>query len=76
MVNPKNSIKFFLAKRKMTQLELAVRTGIAASNICNYIKGQRMSKETADRIAKVLRVRPSDLFVDYSKMKKMARKRK
>jgi len=60
-----NCLKQIRESKKISQVELANKTGIAQPNVSTYENGKkRMREDTIRRFAKALGVRPGEILGD------------
>jgi transcriptional regulator with XRE-family HTH domain len=64
-----NMIKEIRAKRGISQIDLALKAGVHAGNICQYERGLKPNRKTADKIADALGEKPSEVFPNYDSLR-------
>ena len=65
-----NLIKEIRAKRGISQIDLALKAGVHAGNICQYERGLKPNRVTADKIASALDVDPLEIFPNYEELRR------
>jgi len=62
VVNLSNRLKMMRKQRGLTQMELAKKTGVSESYICQIENGKMISIKKLDKLAKALGCEPRDLL--------------
>lgn len=58
-----SNIRYFLKKKNMSQIELAIKIGLTEASVSRYVNGERIPKITVClKIAEVLGCEVSDLY--------------
>ena len=56
-------------KARMTQIDLAVRSGIQPGLVCRYEKGVRPNQTNARKLAEALNMPVCDVFPDFDELR-------
>ena len=62
VVNLSSKLKMMRKQKGLTQLELAKKTGVSESYICQIENGKMISIKKLDKLAKALGCEPKDLL--------------
>ncbi len=62
VVNLSSKLKMMRQQKGLTQLELAKKTGVSESYICQIENGKMISIKKLDKLAKALGTEPGDLL--------------
>lgn len=63
-----NRIRETRLKKGMTMTELSIKSGVHLSGLSMIERGQKCTKQTADKLCEVLCADPLKMFPDYNNM--------